>query len=571
MRKFLVTGSCLVAVVSCGSAQAVDVTLGGSIDLGATYGLGKAANGFELVDSFNEIGIYLQVAGTTDRGIQYAASVSAQPLKSLRVGDYSEAGIKHLIKATAPGHTDKIANVRSVSGGGALASEQLVAVKINSDWLSLGKTVSDYRMPLDQLQASNICKVAGRAYQTATGGTYAGGFIDAERRTTNGAVIGTVKSVAERVAPAFLPAGRLVGAFTNFASVTAGQVGQAGTTIQASIPAGKPNFISLTAGLPTGAPINVTFYANQTLQETRQVSPSASVSVSLTLRETRGTVGYLVVRETEFGATDPIEVTNAEIYAGPFMEVKLASSTTQMAVGAVCVEGIRRSATDYYLQNKQPLVNMGQASVFIEGGFGRGILQTSSYGGTVTAIGGAGNEANISANGVVAILEGAGPLGIRPYVAIDLARGAAPNNIEFLTGGTYFFGGLSASLDVRVLTEAINVIEDWDLGLRYALGRLDLMAATDSENDWGLTASIDIEQFQVDIELASEGTGDHRKDGIYYAFQASTNVGDLSMEAGMDRNGFPTVSFNYPLGALIFYGTYLGASEGGSIGVQFDF
>jgi hypothetical protein len=41
MKKFLIVGSSLAAVAAAGSAGAVDVTLGGSIDMGIKYGVGK--------------------------------------------------------------------------------------------------------------------------------------------------------------------------------------------------------------------------------------------------------------------------------------------------------------------------------------------------------------------------------------------------------------------------------------------------------------------------------------------------------------------------------------------------
>ena len=41
---FLIAGSSLAAVAAAGSAGAVDVTLGGSINMGVDFGLGKNAN-----------------------------------------------------------------------------------------------------------------------------------------------------------------------------------------------------------------------------------------------------------------------------------------------------------------------------------------------------------------------------------------------------------------------------------------------------------------------------------------------------------------------------------------------
>ena len=76
------------------------------------------------------------------------------------------------------------------------------------------------------------------------------------------------------------------------------------------------------------------------------------------------------------------------------------------------------------------------ASIFIEGGFGRLSLQTSDYGGAVAAIAGAGDQADISADGLVAIGESIGLLGANPFVAVDLAPTAAIAELELLAGAS---------------------------------------------------------------------------------------------------------------------------------------
>ncbi len=77
MKKFLIAGSSLAAVAAAGSAGAVDVTLGGSIDMGIKYGVGKgadAANGFTLTDNYQSISISVAAAGTTDAGLKFGGS-----------------------------------------------------------------------------------------------------------------------------------------------------------------------------------------------------------------------------------------------------------------------------------------------------------------------------------------------------------------------------------------------------------------------------------------------------------------------------------------------------------------
>ena len=74
MKKFLIAGSSLAAVAAAGSAGAVDVTLGGSIDMGIDFGLGKDNGNLVLGSAYNEISLSLSAAGTTDGGLMFGGS-----------------------------------------------------------------------------------------------------------------------------------------------------------------------------------------------------------------------------------------------------------------------------------------------------------------------------------------------------------------------------------------------------------------------------------------------------------------------------------------------------------------
>ena len=53
MKKFVCAGSSLVAAAFAYNAGAVDVTLGGSIDMGVEYGLGKSNSDLTFAGSIN--------------------------------------------------------------------------------------------------------------------------------------------------------------------------------------------------------------------------------------------------------------------------------------------------------------------------------------------------------------------------------------------------------------------------------------------------------------------------------------------------------------------------------------
>ena len=63
-------------VAAAGSAGAVDITLGGSIDMGVEFGVGKDKGSMSIGDAYNSISLSIAAAGTTDAGLKYGASFS---------------------------------------------------------------------------------------------------------------------------------------------------------------------------------------------------------------------------------------------------------------------------------------------------------------------------------------------------------------------------------------------------------------------------------------------------------------------------------------------------------------
>ncbi|MGB1082218.1 MAG: porin, partial [Alphaproteobacteria bacterium] len=90
MKKFLIAGSSLAAVAAAGSAGAVDVTLGGSIDMGVKYGVGKdTTSGFGIGDNYQSISISVAAAGTTDAGLKFGGSFSISTADELAFNPYN--------------------------------------------------------------------------------------------------------------------------------------------------------------------------------------------------------------------------------------------------------------------------------------------------------------------------------------------------------------------------------------------------------------------------------------------------------------------------------------------------
>jgi hypothetical protein len=562
MKKFLIAGSSLAAVAAAGSAGAVDVTLGGSIDMGVDFGIGKAAGEMAITDTHNKISLKISAAGTTDGGLKYGGSFGMGTDGELSFAPYAHDGQKYLVKATQEGPTDIIGNARAVSGGatvGGHSGGNIVAVKINSDWVSVGDTQTAYKYPSSgNFQSTNICKLAGQANESMTSDV---GNINtvfgAMRASAGGAITDVVKIEA-----GYLPAGRL---------------GAAGTADSWSVAQYGSGFAVTDALTVAGVGVKRTIASDETIAESAANKEGAiaigKFSVTVKSKISEADKGP---KSTPYQPEVTYVVTSAAVYLGPFMEVQLASSTTKMVVGAVCVEGIDASETVYHMNNKSKVVTATDASIYIEGGFGKLTLQTGDYAGAVSAIGGAGDVAGIDADGLVVVASGLGMMGANPYLAMDLAAGSSVGAIEMAAGGSINFAGMSGAMDIQLadggLASVIGTeISGWDLGLTYQMGDMALAFATDSENDWGLSASMAVAGFGVDAVFSSEGTGDHEKSGIMYSVTASTSLNGFGLSIGVDQGLEPTVGLSYSLGALSLYAGYDASETGGTAGAKLSF
>ena len=613
MKKFLIAGSSLAAIAAAGSVGAVDVTLGGSIDMGVEFGLGKNEGNLSFGSAYNSVSLSLSAAGTTDHGMKYGASFSIGTAGELEVDAYDTngadvAGGKHLIKMTVAGATDLEGAVYNVSGGQRISAGSVVGVKINSSWHSVDVTKTAHGLSVpNAIGANNICKIAGRVTETGTSGWGLSSVVKTNlnynpsatsrfnsgtvrplmvRQTDNGAVADTAVIGLD----AYLPAGALgvfITAFgAGFKPTAKGVMTVTGTVSVTTLPR-IPGAIVLTADAENGLPIMVD------IPQHPAASPIVANQQNITSTFSGFSTAGMVVSQTSivtgtvvFGTRDASQnVSKADIYAGPFAEVKLQSSSTKMVIGAVCVEGVESSATKYFLDNATKVVTATDASIFIEGGFGKLTLQTADYAGGVTSIGDAGDAADIDADGVVAIIEGVGLLGTSPYIAVDIRPGRALDaNLEIITGGTIDIGGLSASFDVKLGTDgdptddtaAINPadfldIAGWDLGLSYAMGDMAVAVAYDSGNDWGMSASMDVAGFGVDATIYNNDADDHKKSGLFYSVAASTSLDGFSLTLGVDQDLQPTINLSKSVGGLSIYAAYDAADEGGKVGATLSF
>ena len=137
MKKFLIAGTSLAAVAAAGSAGAVDVTLGGSINMGIDYGLGKNNGNLVVGEAFNEVSLSINAAHTTDGGLAFGGGFTMGAATELEFDPYTDGGAKFAARMTVDGRTNIAANLWNVSGGGSVAADNVGSEKINSDGLGI--------------------------------------------------------------------------------------------------------------------------------------------------------------------------------------------------------------------------------------------------------------------------------------------------------------------------------------------------------------------------------------------------------------------------------------------------
>ena len=546
MKFHLLAGSCLAGVTAANISGAVDITLGGSIDMGIEFGISKNNGALTFGDAYNSISLSFGLHGTTDAGMKYGGAFSMGTTASIEFNPYVSGSQKYLAKASVEGATDILADVFNVSGGGAVASSQIVAVKINSSWRSVGDERTDYLIDLSpSFVSTNICKVAGRGTGVASNEILAGAY---------GA--STAPQYAPAVSSGYLPVGQLVQSTTTEVPAASGAV--------AGKNAGK-GAVAAAAGFAT------TKGAVAAISQVIAAIPASAYSNGGTANITR--YAYQAKASVDFdgGGSDGPTVTSARVYVGPFMEVKMASSTTKMVVGAACLEGLNSSDAVFFLDNVSKVMTASDASIFIEGGFGRLTLQSGDYSGGVSAIAGAGDQADIDADGLVVVAESMGLLGANPYLAVDLAPKSALGELELLTGASFNMGNLIAAFDLKVGSDDLIALDTWDLGMDYSMGGLAVGFAADSNNDWGLSASMAAGGFAVDAEFGATGNEDHTKSGIVYSIVGATSLNGFGISLGLDQDLKTSFAVSYGLGGLNLYAGYDVGEEGGAVGATLSF
>jgi hypothetical protein len=275
-------------------------------------------------------------------------------------------------------------------------------------------------------------------------------------------------------------------------------------------------------------------------------------------------------------------VQNAAVYAGPFAEVKMTSSTTKMVVGAVCVTAdIKASETKAYLDVASRIVNVSDASVYIEGGFGKLSLSTSKYKGSVAGIGGVGDAVEVGNTGLVATLSSVSFMGLQGSGAVDLGTVNLAQRPNYAFGTSVDLLGLTIAVEMEdevdpnlaAVNDEDGYIDKWDAATSYDLNGMSVAIATDSNRDWAMTAGYELMGFSMTSVVENVSKGASKKSGLSIDTTFATNLNGIGVSVALNEDLAWTIGASYSLGnsGLNMYVNYDSSKNGGKMGAKMSF
>lgn len=514
LKYFLVGGSILSPFLGAQTASAWDITLGGELNFGMDYGL-NADKALQVFESHADIRLELKGAKTLDSGLRYGFDLSLGHSEELKFIPYvSGTGseqVKYMVRLSADAPRDIKGVAYATSGGAKVSSNQIVGVKINSAWHTVAdEKIGKYSLELDQLTASNFCKLAGKG----TAGSYLGDrYFDQTLTLGDG----------------YFPVQQVL----------------------------SGSFFLTAQGLDAAAPPSTGAYQ----------APAAAVHVYNVPGDDYFTVGNLSQDSRTVDGDQQVygyNVTNAVVFMGPFLEVALRSSTTKLAVGAVCVEREFSSATHFHFNHVTPVLTASDAKIFVEGGFGRLDFQLNDHSGHVTPVMTAGDAADLKVDGLGLIATLPEAYGVQGALGLDLGDAK-----ERLVSATVGFGNYDIAGDI-LWGDGSGAVS-WDIGLDYDHESYSTNLAFDSDGDFGMAANWS--RFGVDFGAVWlwESVKPNEKTGVQYAITAGTTLNGIGMAAAYDNQGDIALGLDIEIGAATAYASYSSLNHSGVVGMKLEF
>jgi hypothetical protein len=395
----------------------------------------------------------------------------------------------------------------------------MVAVKINSAWHEAGSTITEYYGTFDEIATTSaVCKLAGAVEATADG---------ADVR-------------------------RLISTDTD----------------------GDQNYdyLPIVAYDDDGDPVG---YARAGQFSDGYAQFTAVVSYDGDNVEVGGSQGDYDVNVDDFTTEDGGEsdIDADEVYVGPFMEVMMTSSTTKMVVGGVCVtHAANESKTKIHMDVASRVMHVSDASIYIEGGFGKLSVSTSAYNGSVGGIGSAGNEVKIDGD-LNATLSSVSFMGLNGHGAVALDTIALAGRPNYSFGTSIDLLGLTMAVEMEDEQGTEGYIDVWDAATSYDFNGMAVGIATDSGGDWAMSLGYELMGFSMSSIVENVAPGNSEKSGLSIDTSFSTSLNGVGISVALDEDLAMTLGASYTMGnsGLTMYVNYSQASGGGKIGATMSF
>jgi len=285
------------------------------------------------------------------------------------------------------------------------------------------------------------------------------------------------------------------------------------------------------------------------------------------------------VKDVELNAGLSVVVDSAgaiaadKVAMGPFMEVMMTSSTTKMVIGGVCVtHAANTSKTKIHMDVASRVMHVSDASIYIEGGFGKLALSTGAYGGSVSGIGSAGDEVNVDGdlNATLSSVSFMGMTGTGA-VAVDSINLAGRPNYAF--GTSIDLLGLTIAVEMEDEQATVGYIDKWDAATSYDLNGMSVGIATDSDMDWAMSLGYELMGFSMSSVVENVAPGGGEKSGLSIDTSFSTSLNGVGISVSLNEDLAMTLGASYSMGGsgLNIYVKYSQADEGGKIGATMSF
>lgn len=560
--RLALLGSSVLLTAAASAMAETDITLGGDLGFSAVVGLSKEGEAF---DHETFASITLDIEHSTDYGLLFGGKISLRTVNELRVSayDYTDPnGIEEhrLFRVTAPGPTNITARVYGLSGLQDIESADIVAVKINSDWQSLGNTRSLVQNPIPPVMAQNVCKLAGRLADDMNGKAAnfsynaAGQSAAPVFKTTVG------NGLMRDTGSIFLANGGATGGLAPAGQFLAKRVIWASSTIATTASISPPTVL-IPRPQPIGARISVRPHnpatrpgaaaaVFQTRFQTVKIKPEDVTSSSFPqiVYQSTASGSATVLFDPGPDEQDQKKVNFAQVYVGPFAEIRTIGSSEKLVTGVVCLEqNPFENETNAFLQPASKMLGQTGASIYIEGGFGKVTLSTDDFAGLIESDGPWADKVSLSADDNFILSADAAMAGVQASLAVKPQLGSRA--LDTIAGAKVDLGGISIATDIHFDPTIAGFLDAWQLEAALSPSAFSSFGLIfDSDDKWWMEGELGSAAFYVKAQ-AGLPTDYVSGQPVYWWMTSALNLNGGTLSAEYDQRGDLAFEVTMPVSA----------------------